>query len=304
MHNQNVNIADPPAPALSAAMNIDIDMEKQPPAAPAPVPVQVDWGNHNVWHWKAEDKEKWIPASPVWQKFMDCWVDPIRAADLHQNTFPHELQIFPSSHFEELESTMTSVGAKPLLTSDGRMLVFERHGFLYHSLKRNREQRYRGGVVLGGQPGIGALGASDSSTLLTAASGKSLLLWYFLVRLVQDRQPVLLYLPESASSTILLYNGKAWYPKFDFDFQEMPCGSKHPKNNRSRPIFVLVDSAEQEPTGMTESMGWPIYAMSPRPSRSQEFLNKREPIFWGLDLWTFDQLLHGWMIISISCMSN
>lgn len=161
IYDQDVIIADPSTPALSATMDINTDMEKQPPTS-APFPVQVDWGDHNVWHWKAEDKEKWIPASPVWQKFLDYWIDPIRAVDLHQNTFPHELQIFLSSHFEELESTMTSVGAKPLLTSDGRMLVFERHGFLYHSLKRNREQRYRGGVVLGGQPGIGASGASES----------------------------------------------------------------------------------------------------------------------------------------------
>lgn len=45
-------------------MNLDTDVEEQPPAQfPAPFPVQVDWGDHNVWHWEAKDQEKWVPVS-------------------------------------------------------------------------------------------------------------------------------------------------------------------------------------------------------------------------------------------------
>lgn len=135
--------------------DIDSDMEEQP-LAPAPFPRQVDWGNHNIWDWEAEDMENWEPASRIWQNFMKCWEDPIRAADLHHNVFPHELQIFPSSHFPMPESTITRIGAWPFLqTFDGKMLVLERHGFLYHGMKGAREERYCGGAVLGGQPGIG-----------------------------------------------------------------------------------------------------------------------------------------------------
>lgn len=135
--------------------DIDNDMEEQS-LAPAPFPRQVDWGNHNIWDWEAEDMETWEPASFAWQDFMNCWLDPIRAGDLHHNVFPYELQIFPESHFPMPESTMTKIGAWPFLqTLNGKMLVLERHAFLYHSLKGVREERYRGGAVLGGQPGIG-----------------------------------------------------------------------------------------------------------------------------------------------------
>lgn len=56
---------------------------------------------------------------------------------------------------------------------------------------------------------------------------------------------------------------------------------------------MLVDSGETVSLGMAETMGWPIYVMSPKPGRSKEFVKKREPLIWGLDLWTPDQLLEG-----------
>lgn len=136
--------------------HIDSDTEDQA-LAPVPFPEQVDWGNHNIWNWETEDMKQWEPASHTWQDFMNCWVDPTRSADLlKHNVFPYELQIFPTSHFPMLESTITRIGASPFLqTLDGKMLVLERYGFLYRSLKGVREERYRGGVVLGGQSGIG-----------------------------------------------------------------------------------------------------------------------------------------------------
>ncbi|KAE9394499.1 hypothetical protein BT96DRAFT_998500 [Gymnopus androsaceus JB14] len=51
---------------------------------------------------------------------------------------------------------MISIDATPLLqTSNSKILVFERHDYLYHSLKRNREERYGGAAILGGQWGVG-----------------------------------------------------------------------------------------------------------------------------------------------------
>lgn len=128
----------------------------------------------------------------------------------------------------------------------------------------------------------------DSSTLLTTSLGKSLILWYFLVRLIQDRQPVVLHLPAHAASAILFYDCKAWRHE-SFDFMALPFGSED-LNGISKPVFVLVDSAETVPRGMIGTSGWPIYALSSTPGRSHEFIKERQPLLWGLDLWTLGQL--------------
>lgn len=150
----------PPSPT-SSPMDIDTDMdqEEQLPA-PAPFPERVDWGEHNEWHWRETDQKIWQPVSELddWQLFMNFWLDTGRSTDLDRNIFPHELQIFPTSPFDNPRLTMADIGARPLLrTLNGKILVLERYGFLYHSLKQRREERHAGGVVLGGQSGVGTL---------------------------------------------------------------------------------------------------------------------------------------------------
>jgi hypothetical protein len=115
-----------------------------------------------------------------------------------------------------------------------------------------------------------------------------------LVRLIQDKQPVVLHLPqkEIGASTILFYDNKAWCPKSDFDFLKMPSGEAvGPKCGK--PIFVLVDSSEGEPRGMAETTGWPIYSVSPKPALFREFRKHRDPVLWGVYLWTVELLRKG-----------
>ncbi|KAE9399394.1 hypothetical protein BT96DRAFT_994013 [Gymnopus androsaceus JB14] len=221
----------------------------------------------NKWSWQAKDEEKWVSVPFDWQAFMDCWMDPLCAADLNQKTFPYKLQIFPTSSFSTPELTMTSIGATPLLnTFNSKILVLERYAFLYHGLNGTCEQDYGGGVILGGQLGI--------------------------VQLIWNQQPVVLHLPQQINiPTILFYHGKAWCcPLSNFDFQAMPSGPINPDTKGPKPIFVLVDSSSMEPLGMTKTMGWLIYSVSPKPILFHEFRKRRNPFLWGLDLWTLEQL--------------
>ncbi|KAJ7667494.1 hypothetical protein DFH06DRAFT_219507 [Mycena polygramma] len=223
-----------------------------------------------AWEWP--DHERWTPAPQVYQTFQQFWMSPDRQASLTRPTFPHELSIFPEPTFNILN--LKKMGATPLQsTLDGTILVHERYATIYNSLDDKRESNYEGGVILGGQPGI----------------GKSLLKWYLLVRLLHDRQPVLLYLPSKARSTraVLFHDGRAWSPNFDFEFQELPYGP------RTKPIFALVDSASTEPDGLSLAAAWPIYADSPSLGRCREFLKARNPTMWGLDLWSPEELRSG-----------
>ncbi|KAJ6463245.1 hypothetical protein C8R47DRAFT_1079978 [Mycena vitilis] len=224
----------------------------------------------STWEWP--DKEGWNPAHQVYQKFLDYWVSSERQPSLTGSSFPHRLSIFPNPIFSILD--LKKLGATPLQsTLNGTILVHERYAFIYDTLNEQRESNYQGGGIIGGQPGI----------------GKSLLKWYILVRLLNDREPVLLYLPGQAPSAraVLFYDGRAWSPNFQFGFQDLPFGPG------SKPIFALVDSAATEPDGLSVAAAWPICAVSPTPGRYREFLKARDPAILGLDLWSPEDLRSG-----------
>ncbi|KAF7347429.1 hypothetical protein MVEN_01498800 [Mycena venus] len=252
-------------------MDTDVDSPS------AVVSGRVSWGETN-WSW--DDEYRWESAPPLWQRFMAYWMNPEHADIFNKNEFPYVLPIFPSSEFPTPSHCMHRLGATPLLdTDDGKILVLERYALLYEGLDRKRSDSYRGGVIIGGQPGE-----------------KSVFLWYTVVRLISDGQPVCLYLPQKETScpAILFFRGQAWCPNGKFDFMDLPYGDLHTQQKRHKPIFVLVDSAaKEEPSGFNLTMGWPVYAVSPKPGKSREFRHHRHPTIWGLNLWTPEDLRRG-----------
>ncbi|KAJ7709784.1 hypothetical protein B0H17DRAFT_238269 [Mycena rosella] len=94
-----------------------------------------------------------------------------------------------------------------------------------------------------------------------------------------------------ATHAILFFEGKAWCPKSIFEFQQLPYGPERQGTRRLKPIFVLVDSAIAQPPGLSETIGWPVYAVSSNePGRFREFKKHRGPALWGLDLWNLEDL--------------
>jgi hypothetical protein len=137
----------------------DIEMEGVQPPAPPTVAKEAKWRTTN-WVWRDENKKHWIAAPEDQQHFMDYWMNVDQGKALNQNIFPHTLAIFPSSGFKRPDDVMSEFAATPLLhTSEGTILVLERYALLYHGLDDEREGYYKSGIIVGGQPGIGTLGA-------------------------------------------------------------------------------------------------------------------------------------------------
>ncbi|KAF9045735.1 hypothetical protein BDZ89DRAFT_1155428 [Hymenopellis radicata] len=251
-------------------------------AAPQPsnLPAGATW-SVTQWHWSKRSKDKWRRAPRDWQKFMNYWMESSRALELNRTEFPHALTIFPSPPFSF--GDMEVLGATSLdFTSQGTILVFERYAFLYHGINRWQRENTKDGVIVAGQPGI----------------GKSLFLWYLLVRLIHDRQPVLLHLPHRAGSTpsILFYRGHVWRPKDkDYEFLYLPHEAATEELDTMTHTIMLVDSSEEvkAPRGLTHASGWPIYAVSPKKERYHEFRKVRNATLWGLDLWSPAHLRKG-----------
>ena len=118
--------------------------------------------------------------------------------------------------------------------------------------------------------------------------GKTLFLYYLLVRLLQRRQ-VVLFSPK----------GEVLYLFYHNDVHKTGIGPDvslpDPISNSGVFIWSLFDIREsKEPWSfMIDYPCLPVQTASPSPSRYKTWKKERKPLLTGLPLWTRDELAQG-----------
>lgn len=133
----------------------------------------------------------------------------------------------------------------------------------------------KNGTILSGQPG----------------TGKTLFLYYLLVRLLQQKQKVL-FSPDG--EVLYLFNDDHVY---ESSTSEIKTSRHLPKSKSTSKIFLwsLFDIEEaMEPKGfLTRRPCLPVQATSPDPSQYKTWREERYPLLTALPLWTDKELLAG-----------
>jgi len=127
--------------------------------------------------------------------------------------------------------------------------------------------RPRTRVILSGQPGI----------------GKTLFLWYLLVRLLRMKQPVLLHVTRT--NALLFWDTAVYTAPSDVVLLPVPL------NNSASFIWSLFDFRDlQGPPNVVTDNCFPVQAPSPSDSQYKIWRKERGPLFSAFPLWTHEEL--------------
>lgn len=216
---------------------------------------------------------KWDPALTDWKEFRDEWYGESR------KTIPRVLQMSP--FVKNLASTS--------------ILIRDCYPTMFDIVYGRAMECYGGdGVAITGQPGIGVcllfypFLENESYNIF---AGKTLSLYYFLIRLLQLRQ-VILFSPKGEVVYLFYHDGVYMLPEARGSVSDiLPV----PKTSPGAFIWSLFDiSVEAEPPSiLVDWPCFPIQTASPNPSRFKVWSEARHTLQTGLPLWTKEELAEG-----------
>jgi hypothetical protein len=151
------------------------------------------------------------------------------------------------------------------------------------------------GIILSGQPGIGKFinisSVSPSSLQLETFVGKTLFIWFLLVRLLSMKQVVVLHIAGGGPTggPILFYHNAVYTTSPAVGGSALPV----PRTGLKRPTFIwsLFDlkRGDHPPLALYPQC-FPVQAPSPNPERYSEWRKVRNPFFTYFPLWSRDEL--------------
>ncbi|KIL59542.1 hypothetical protein M378DRAFT_169206 [Amanita muscaria Koide BX008] len=208
------------------------------------------------WEWNAESRAVWMPAREDWQTFRQNWhgvTDDQSASPGFQFLLPLptvDPSITSSILVRESYITMFDTVWAQAIISNGRI-----------------------GVIITGQPGI----------------GKTLFLYYLLIRLLQRKQ-VVLFSPDG-EALYLFYHDQVYSTRVGSIDESLPL----PLFNSNVFIWSLFDIRKpNEPERFLVTYPClPVQTASPDPIRYKIWNKERMPLRTGLPLWTRDELARG-----------
>lgn len=142
-------------------------------------------------------------------------------------------------------------------------------------------------VIFTGQPGIGQYSlhyCSPCGADLTNPTGKTIFIWYLLVRLLQQKQVVLFHFE---SICLLFY--------FDGVYKLRDAGANLPKPQRGAFIWSLVDVDRGNPVPPLACSihCFPVIAPSPKLSPYKRLVDTRAPLVTAFPPWSMEELRQG-----------
>ena len=230
----------------------------------------------------------WEPsAGKDWVNFYDKWRGS--AEDLHSSNRSQALFLGPL-----LNGFDSDIGSS-IFIRDSYLTMFDT------VWAQAIDSRGRNGVVIIGQPGVGAYLLSHIRYRLSSIvyEGKTLFNFYLLVRLLQRNQVVLFSLDGNLLR--LFYFGKV-YQAFAPDVEDkLPT----PKSSSGVRVFIwsLFDIAKKdEPMRYLYNLPCcPVQTASPDPIRYKTWRKERRPLTVGLPVWTRAELAQGYVLITRTC---
>ncbi|KAI9511332.1 hypothetical protein F5148DRAFT_957840, partial [Russula earlei] len=128
------------------------------------------------------------------------------------------------------------------------------------------------GVIFTGQPGI----------------GKTLFLWYLLIRLLQDNQNILFI--DDGGRAILFYLGNIYVLLGPLDGDDLP------ENFKDGFIWLLFDTPSPSspiPLVANSPLCFPIQTPSPNPAHFSTWRKHRRPLYTAFPIWSIEELRRG-----------
>ena len=144
------------------------------------------------------------------------------------------------------------------------------------------------GVILSGQSGIGMFISSVSPSSLQPETfvGKTLFIWFLLVRLLSMEQVVVLHIAGGGPTggPILFYHNAVYTASPAAGGSTLPIP-------RKAFIWSLFDlkRGDHPPLALYPQC-FPVQAPSPNPERYAEWRKERSPFFTYFPLWSLDEL--------------
>ncbi|KAF8525778.1 hypothetical protein BU17DRAFT_62351 [Hysterangium stoloniferum] len=230
------------------------------------------------WAWDENDKELWTLAQPVWQSFFTKWRGASECDSLADPSSP-KLSLAP------LTQSAVYPRGSPMT-----ILVRESYTEMFHrvwmrALKSSDPTDT--GVLITGQPGNGTYSTPLMlRKIVIVFLGKTLFLFYLLVRLLQQKQNVLFSL--DGRQLFLFFHDAVYLAKAGMD--PIPPTAKPLSPNVF--IWSLFDiSARQEPPfPLLSCYCFPVQTASPDPVRYKIWTKETTALIAGLPLWTREEL--------------
>ena len=204
------------------------------------------------WTW-ADWQRKHFEENPVWQQFADKWRNN---EDLNRED--------PSGITLD-NLALPASGDESLMI---RNCYVEAEKFVWKIALSSP----RTGVIITGQPGIGMILSCISVRLRETFIGKTLFIWYLLVKLLNLGQVILLHVP---GANVLFYHDGVYGASADaynYHFPSPAAGSF---------IWLLFDLSPEENV--------PVCVFHPNPS-VYNWRKQRGPEYTVFPLWTLDEL--------------
>ncbi|KAF8522170.1 hypothetical protein BU17DRAFT_64501 [Hysterangium stoloniferum] len=230
------------------------------------------------WAWHEDDKTLWILARPAWQSFFTKWRGASECDSLADPSSP-KLSLAPLTESSSYPREFPMV-----------ILVRESYTEMFHRVwvcALTPPGLKDTGVLIIGQPGTGTYSTPLMlPKIVIVFLGKTLFLFYLLVRLLQQKQNVLFSL--DGSQLFLFFH--------DTVYSAMAGMSPTPPTPKSSSpdvfIWSLFDiSARQEPPFPLLSYHcFPVQTASPDPVRFKIWTKETKPLIAGLPLWTREEL--------------
>ena len=232
------------------------------------------------WEWKAERKARWERAEENWQQFRAIWygsTEPLSAS----------LSLEPLPVLPGVNNTISSS-------------IFIRACFVTmfnivwaKAISRQGEN----GVIITGQPGTGAYLHSHIPyrVRFILFEGKTLLEFYFLVRLLQRKQ-VVLFSPDG-QRLYLFYHTEVYTISMETVNRDISLPNPIPSSKVF--IWSLFDIRDRkEPEGfMVTRPCCPVQTASPSPIRYKTWQKESQPLTTGFPLWSRDELVQGYILL-------
>lgn len=149
------------------------------------------------------------------------------------------------------------------------------------------------GVLITGQPGIGMSFIRFLRHSTHRSAGKSISLWFLVIRLLQDypQEPLIVIQPMM---TLLFYKGSTFCLSGPFEHMDMPNPDIFTMYGTRRLCLSVVEWSRHPTTPM---LSCPylvnVFASSPGEAQSSRFIKSHNPFVWAIPTWTLKELREG-----------
>ncbi len=211
------------------------------------------------------EREEWKKKDGVWQKFAHKWRN--------------------AKNFDQEDlSGLNIVLAMPELSRDNSLMVRSCYVEAEKLVWKKALSLPEAGVIVTGQPGIGMIISLFRYVFAETFVGKTLFLWYLLLRLLNMKQVVLLHV---RCTDLLFYHDGVYHPSRDAIVSDLPS----PGDGLFIWSLFDLDQNEAIPQFAVYPQCFPVQGPSPNLNL-YTWWKKRGPYYTVFPLWTLEELDH------------